>query len=225
MPEQPGRRRMLSCQRIRGALEVETVVCLSKTVLGPRLGRSYLVVFAAAAWLIFGMATLESPIENVCAQPKAANTCFCELSSTVSQAYCWGKSGHCGRADRAIRQSGAKSRVLIRLQRRSRACRLRSSLIGRNHGIPIQPEPLQKLPQPIRIIDRAAFCAAGAKEGSAGIGDGAAAAAADQQTRQGPANRLLGRRKPRPIRAHVSALYSANSSAMLYEGGLSVTTA
>jgi hypothetical protein len=112
---------MLSCQRIRGALVVETVVCPSKIVVSLRLAGSCLGVFAAAAWLIFGMATLESPLENVCGQPKAANTCFCELWSTVNQAYCRKEYGQCGRADRAVRQSGAESRVLIRLQRRSRA--------------------------------------------------------------------------------------------------------
>jgi hypothetical protein len=47
----------------------------------------------------------------------------------------------------------------------------------RCHAVPIQPEPLQKLPQSIRVVNRAALCAAGAEERSAGIGYGAAAAA------------------------------------------------
>jgi hypothetical protein len=46
-----------------------------------------------------------------------------------------------------------------------------------NHRIPIQPKSLQKLPQPVRVVDGAAFCAAGAKQCSAGIRNRAAAAA------------------------------------------------
>jgi hypothetical protein len=46
---------MLSCQRIREASEVETVVCLSQIVVRPRLARSYLGAFArrlgsSSAW-------------------------------------------------------------------------------------------------------------------------------------------------------------------------------
>jgi hypothetical protein len=93
-------------------------VCLSKIVLGLRLGRSYLGAFAAAAWLVFGLATLESPLEQVCAQPKAANTCFCELSSTVSQGYCGAKSWECRRANREVRQSELQSKLLSHSQRR-----------------------------------------------------------------------------------------------------------
>jgi hypothetical protein len=100
---------MLSCQRIRGALEVETVVCLSKIVLGPRLGRSYLGAFAAAAWLAFGLATLESPVEDVRAQPKAANACICELSSTVSQAYCWVGLGNAGTLNAKFGKTSSKA--------------------------------------------------------------------------------------------------------------------
>ena len=42
---------------------------------------------------------------------------------------------------------------------------------------PNSTQIVQKLPQSVRIIDGAAFCAAGAKKRSAGIGDEAAAAA------------------------------------------------
>jgi hypothetical protein len=110
---------MLSCQRIREALEVETVVCLSQIVVGPRLARSYLGAFAAAAWLIFGLAVLESPLEHVCAHPKAANSRFCELSSTVSEAYCRGKIRECRRANHEIRQNELQSGLLSHSQRRS----------------------------------------------------------------------------------------------------------
>jgi hypothetical protein len=97
------------------------VVCLSKIVRGPRWARPHLGAFSAAAWLIVGLATLESSLENVGVQPKAANSCFCELSLTVVHEYARGKSGECGRADREIRQIELQSGVLSYSQRRSRA--------------------------------------------------------------------------------------------------------
>jgi hypothetical protein len=109
---------MLSSQRIRGAVEVGTVVCPSKIVVDLRLTGSYLGAFAATAWLIFGLVTLESPLEQVCVQPKAANTCFCELSSTVSQAYCRGKSRESRRTGRGFRQNELRSGLLSYSQRR-----------------------------------------------------------------------------------------------------------
>jgi hypothetical protein len=93
-------------------------MCLSTIVAGLRLARSYLGAFAAAAWLIFGLAMIESPLEQVCVQPKAANACFCELSSTFSQAYCCGKSRECRRADREVRQNELQSGLLSYSQRR-----------------------------------------------------------------------------------------------------------
>jgi AraC-like DNA-binding protein len=41
--------------------------------------------------------------------------------------------------------------------------RLRPSLCGRGRRVPIQPEPLQKFPQAVRITNGAAFCATRAK--------------------------------------------------------------
>jgi hypothetical protein len=112
---------MLSCQRIRGALEVGSVVCPSKMVVGLRLARRYLGAFATAAWVVFGLAALESPLENLGALPEAANACFCELSSTVSQAYCSGKSRECRRTNREVWQNELQSGLLQYSQRRSRA--------------------------------------------------------------------------------------------------------
>jgi hypothetical protein len=94
-------------------------VCPSKKiVVSLRLAGSCLGVFAAAAWLIFGLATVEFPREHACAQPKAANICSCGLSSTVSQAYCRGKSRQCGRASREVRENELQSRLLSYSQRR-----------------------------------------------------------------------------------------------------------
>jgi hypothetical protein len=50
-------------------------------------------------------------------------------------------------------------------------------LAVRYHRVPVQPKPLQTLPTPVGIVDGTALSAAGAEERSAGIGDGAAAAA------------------------------------------------
>jgi hypothetical protein len=66
-------------------------VCLSQIAVGPRLARSYLGAIAVTAWLIFGLATIESPPKHAGAPPKAAKTCFCELRSTISQAYFIGR--------------------------------------------------------------------------------------------------------------------------------------
>jgi hypothetical protein len=94
------------------------VVCLNKIVPGLRSARSYLGALTAAAWLIFGLATLEIPHETLCAQSKAVNTCFCELSSTVSQAHCRRKSRQCRRASREVRQNELQSGLLSYSQRR-----------------------------------------------------------------------------------------------------------
>jgi hypothetical protein len=94
-------------------------VCQNKNVVGLRLAGSHLGAFAAAAWLVFSLATLGSPQESACAQPKADNACFCELLSTVSQAYCHGKSRECRRANREVRQNELQSGLLSYSQRRS----------------------------------------------------------------------------------------------------------
>lgn len=94
------------------------MVCRRKIVAGLRSARSYRGALTAAAWLIFGLATLEIPLEQVCGQTKAANTRFCQLSSTAGQAYCGEKSRDCRYANREVRQNELQSGLLSYSQRR-----------------------------------------------------------------------------------------------------------
>jgi hypothetical protein len=94
------------------------MVCPTKIVTSPPLGRSLQGAVVAAAWVFLSVATLGSTLDQLFAQSKGAKVCFCALSSSKGQAYCPGESRKRGHVDRKLRQTGR----LIHLQRRSGAC-------------------------------------------------------------------------------------------------------
>jgi hypothetical protein len=92
-------------------------VCISKIVVRPRLARTCLGMFAAAAWLISGMATLGGSVGGLFAQNKNAQGCCCALPARAGEEYCWLKWLQCGE----LGERKLKSGVLFHFQRRGKA--------------------------------------------------------------------------------------------------------
>jgi len=96
-------------------------VCLVKIAIGSSSALIRLGVFAAVAWLILGVATLGSPLEQLAAQSKDANVGSCALRALRAEAYCPLKGLQCGFGHHELGESDLKIGRLLSLQGRSRA--------------------------------------------------------------------------------------------------------